>query len=148
MESESDDNLSNRDRKAMTADRLSAALQRLVTGTPVHPENIAARNLFTVSALSRESGVARNAIYTNHRAFIRRLIELSEKSEKGLPTEQQNEDLELRCDRLTTDNANLLKRAMAAERRAQWLEKRCASLLREKDAAARITVHPNCKEVS
>ena len=95
--------------------KLRDALDRLVKGTPRDGSLQERRYQLSVASLAREAGVARNAIYTNHRAMI-----------EVLKTEQR---------RLVTENAALLKRAIeAAAARHQRQNDR---LLKERDSAQR-----------
>ena len=50
--------------------KLRDALDRLVKGTPRDGSLQERRYPLSVASLAREAGVARNAIYTNHRAMI------------------------------------------------------------------------------
>ncbi len=57
-------------RMQATAEKLRAALDRLVRGTPDRPASRNSVHRLTVAALAREAGVARNAIYANHRGIL------------------------------------------------------------------------------
>ena len=132
-------------RKDQADAKLRAGLHRLVTGAPVHPANQGISRPFTVSALSREAGVARNAIYTSHRAFIDQLTELAAgkiKAVSDIHDDTDRRELETRISRFATDNAVLLKRALDAERRVEQLERRCASLLKQRDTRLSVTTLP------
>lgn len=132
-------------RKDQADAKLRAGLHRLVTGVPVHPANQGISRPFTVAALSREAGVARNAIYTSHREFLDQLTDLAAGKTTAVSDTHDDRDrreLETRISRLATDNATLLKRALDAERRAERLERRCASLLKQRDTRMSLTTLP------
>ena len=64
-------------RMRATDDKLGAALDRLVREAPERLASTHPGRRFTVAALAREAGVARNAIYTDHREVpSRRWLEL------------------------------------------------------------------------
>lgn len=132
-------------RKDQADAKLRAGLHRLVTGAPVHPANQRTSRPFTVAALSREAGVARNAIYTSHRAILDQLKELAIGKTKVVSDTHaaaDKQELETRLSRLATDNAILLKRALEAERRVERLERRYASLLKQRDTHLSVTTLP------
>lgn len=133
-------------RKDQVEAKLRAAIHRLAIGAPVHPANKRATRPFTVAALSREAGVARNAIYTSHRGCLEELRQLAAggtaSTKHGLK-DTDRQALETRIRRLATDNAVLLKRALDAERRAERLERRCAALLKQRDNQLAVTRLPS-----
>lgn len=132
-----------RSHKDHTEHKLTAALHRLAVGTALHPKNVAASRQFTVAALSREAGVSRNAIYTNYRTFLDQLAKLVAGADSGVgggSAAPRDDEQTERLLRLATENAGLLKRAIEAERRAERLEGRCASLLRQRNAAESVSV--------
>lgn len=57
-------------RRQETHRKLRDALDRLIKGTPQHGSLQDRRYTLSVASLAREAGVARNAIYTNHRSMI------------------------------------------------------------------------------
>lgn len=145
MTDSSKNNKRQTSRKDQADAKLRAGLHRLVTGAPVHPANQRISRPFTVAALSREAGVARNAIYTSHREFLYQLTDLAAGKTKAISDIHDDTDrreLETRISRLATDNAVLLKRALDAERRAERLERRCASLLKQHDSRLSVTTLP------
>ncbi|MDE1918582.1 MAG: hypothetical protein KGJ57_21300 [Sphingomonadales bacterium] len=115
-------------RRANTAARLKAALDRLV----------AAGAKLTVAELAREAGVGRNAIYVNHRTIIAELIAVASRrdtkarpSRNGLSqTDWRAEvaDLKEQLRATATENALLLKRALDAEQAMARAERRQALL--------------------
>lgn len=115
-------------RREQTAQRLRDALHRLATGTAIHPSNKGRKPPFSVSALAREAGVARNAVYTNHRFAIDALSGLTRPQ-----NEPDHSHQTMAIQKLATENAILLKRAIDAEKRADRLERRCAALLKRHD---------------
>jgi len=132
-------------RKDQADAKLHAGLHRLTTGAALHPANQGISRLFTVAALSREAGVARNAIYTSHREFLDQLTDLAAgktRAVSNIHDETNRRELETRISRLATDNAVLLKRALDAERRVERLGRRCASLLKQRDTRLSVTTLP------
>jgi len=134
-------------RMRATADKLRAALDRLVCGTPERPPSRHSAHRLTVAALAREAGVARNAIYTNHRDI---LDELGQAQRRGTvhdrldSTEQKIaeqraviDDMQIQIRQLATENAGLLRRAVEAERLTESADRRSAQLTRQIDALRR-----------
>jgi hypothetical protein len=128
---------------AQTHRKLREALDRLIQGSPgAAPRS--ERDRFSVARLAREAGVARNAIYTNHRAIIDALrqAEAQQQVPHRLDTWQDKlaqqraviDTLTMQQRRLATENAALLKRAMQAESTAARYQKLNARLLQERDA--------------
>jgi hypothetical protein len=127
-----------------TAEKLRAALDRLVRGTPDRPASL---HPLTVAALAREAGVARNAIYTNHRGVLDELAQA--RMRKTVPdhldsTEQKITkqravvvDMQIQIRQLATENAGLLRRAVEAELLAERADRRSAQLTRQIDALRR-----------
>jgi hypothetical protein len=102
-------------RMQATADKLGAALDRLARGEPKRLASTRPGHRLTVAALAREAGVARNAIYTNHRDI---LDDLARARKRGaIPnrlgsTEQKVaeqrvaiDDMQLQIRQLVTENA-------------------------------------------
>jgi hypothetical protein len=128
-------------RRQATALRLSAALARLVNGTPCHPSLKGQSYRLSVTVLAREAGIGRNAIYTNHRNLIDELTQAATNltnsrqagsSQDNLATlRAMHDELKGQNRRLATENAALLKRALDAEARAARLERRVAQLTQE-----------------
>jgi hypothetical protein len=134
-------------RMRATAEKLRAALDRLVCGTPERPASRHSAHRLTVAALAREAGVARNAIYTNHRDI---LDELGQAQRRGTvhdrldSTEQKIaeqraviDDMQIQIRQLATENAGLLRRAVEAERLTESADRRSAQLTRQIDALRR-----------
>lgn len=130
-------------RRAIEA-RLRDALERLVQGRPAHATNQNGNRL-TVAALAREAGVGRNAIYTNHRAFLEMLAAAAVGS-SAPPTSWQDKIDELHSliramkaaeRRQITQNAQLLARARDAEAQADRHRRHNARLIAERDTALR-----------
>jgi hypothetical protein len=69
-------------RMQATAEKLHAALDRLVTGSDGSP--MADRRL-TVAALAREARVGRNAIYANHRDILDKLTRVRQRQRVPSP---------------------------------------------------------------
>jgi hypothetical protein len=130
-----------------TAEKLRAALDRLVRGTPDRPASRNSVHPLTVAALAREAGVARNAIYTNHRGVLDELAQA--RVRKTVPdhldsTEQKIakqravvDDMQFQIRQLATENAGLLRRAVEAELLAERADRRSAQLTRQIDALRR-----------
>jgi len=125
--------------------RLRDALERLVQGRPVHPRHQNGYRL-TVAVLAREAGVGRNAIYTNHRAFLDALTTAAALGTSKPPANWQDKIDELHAiirtmkqeeRRMISENAALLQRARAAEADAERYRQRHARLVAERDAALR-----------
>lgn len=125
--------------------KLRDALDRLIKGTP-HSDSVRAhRNLLSVASLAREAGVARNAIYVNHRAMIDALRHAA--TQRVVPSKLESwEDklaqqravidvLRTEQRRLVTENASLLKRALDAEAEAGRLQRQYSRMLKERDKA-------------
>jgi hypothetical protein len=133
-----------------TAGKLRAALDRLVRGTPERPVSQHSADRLTVAALAREAGVARNAIYTNHRGILDELAQA--RSHETVPdhlnsTKQRIakhraavHDMQVQIRQLATENAGLLHRAVEAERLAERADRRSAQLTRQIEALRRPTV--------
>lgn len=127
-----------------TAEKLRAALDRLVCGSDESP--MIERQL-TVAALAREARVGRNAIYANHRDILDELIRARQRQrppdrtviDKDKITEQRSviEDMQQQIRQLATENAGLMRRAIEAEHRADRAERRCAQLTKEVDTLRR-----------
>lgn len=127
--------------------KLRDALDRLVKGTPRDASLQARRYGISVASLAREAGVARNAIYTNHRAMIDALRQAAQR--RVVPSRLESwEDklaqqravidvLKTEQRRLVTQNAGLLKRAIDAEAAAARHQRQNASLVKERDAVHR-----------
>jgi hypothetical protein len=127
--------------------KLRDALDRLVKGTPRDASLQERRYALSVASLAREAGVARNAIYTNHRAMIDALRQAAQ--QRVVPSKLENwEDklaqqravidvLKTEQRRLVTENAALLKRAIDAEVAAARHQRQNARLLKERDEAHR-----------
>jgi hypothetical protein len=137
-------------RMRATAEKLRAALDRLVRGTPERLASRHSAHRLTVAELAREAGVARNAIYTNHRDI---LDELGQARRRGtvpdrLDTTEQKiaeqraaiDDMQIQVRQLATENAALLRRAVEAERLADRVDRRNADLTRQIDALRRPAV--------
>jgi len=130
-------------RRKATAAKLQSALERLL-------ESPAQR--LTVATLARKAGVARNAIYANHRDYLEALASLQAArmaSTASEPPQDRRRDqaatiAELAEDRrkLASQNAGLLKRTMDADARAERLETENARLLRELAKLRRPVVLP------
>ena len=130
-----------------TARKLRDALDRLVKGTPRDASLQERRYQLSVASLAREAGVARNAIYTNHRAMIDALRQAAQ--QRVVPSKLESwEDklaqqravidvLKTEQRRLVTENAALLKRAIDAEVAAARHQRQNARLLKERDDAHR-----------
>ena len=130
-----------------TARKLRDALDRLVKGTPRDASLQERRYQLSVASLAREAGVARNAIYTNHRAMIDALRHAAQ--QRVVPTRLESwgdklaqqraviEVLKTEQRRLVTENAALLKRAIEAEAAAARHQRQNDRLLKERDAAHR-----------
>lgn len=134
-------------RMQATTDKLAAALDRLVRGAPERLASTHPGPRLTVAALAREAGVARNAIYTNHRNILDDLARAQKRgvvpdrlgSVEQKVTEQRAaiKDMELQIRQLVTENAGLLRRAVEAERLAERADRRNAQLTRQIDALRR-----------
>ena len=119
-------------RRKATAAKLQSALERLL-------ESPAQR--LTVATLARKAGVARNAIYANHRDYLEALASLQAarmaRAASEPPQDRRRDQAaaiaELVEDRrkLASQNAGLLKRTLDAEARAERLESENTRLLRE-----------------
>ncbi len=123
-----------------TAEKLRAALDRLVCGSDESP--MIQRQL-TVAALAREARVGRNAIYANHRDILDELTHVRQQrrapSRIAAITKKVAEQriavdiMQGQLRQLATENAGLLRRATEAERRADRAEHRIAQLTKELD---------------
>lgn len=140
-------------RLQQTLARLNAAFERLRKGCPVHPLHQRGYTL-TVATLARESGVARNTIYTNHRAIIDDLHAILGDPIKPVTTWQDKLDelhghirtMKQEQRRLVSENALLLQRALTAEAEAHRHQRHNARLIAERDTALRAvsaTVKPH-----
>jgi hypothetical protein len=137
-------------RMQATAGKLRAALDRLVRGTPERPVSQHSAHRLTVAALAREAGVARNAIYTNHRDILDELAQarshetvpdrLNSTKQKRAKQRAVVDDMQIQIRQLATENAGLLCRAVEAERMAERADRRSAQLTRQIDALRRPTV--------
>ncbi len=91
----------------------------------------------TAAALARLAGISRNTLYANHRVVLDDLRELClpRASLPDRPTPQSVEPtlpaVKAQLIAVTTQNAGLLQRALAAEQRADQLESRNAQLVRQ-----------------
>jgi hypothetical protein len=137
-------------RMRATAEKLRAALDRLVCGTPERLASRPSAHRLTVAALAREAGVARNTIYTNHRGI---LDEFGQARRRGtIPDHRDStdqkiaeqraaiDDMQIQIRQLVTENAGLLRRAVEAERLAESADRRSAHLTRQIDALRRPAV--------
>ena len=127
--------------------KLRDALDRLIKGTPREASSQERRYALSVASLAREAGVARNAIYTNHRAMIDALRQAAQ--QRVVPSKLEGwEDklaqqravidvLKTEQRRLVTENAALLRRAIDAEVAAARHQRQNARLLKERDDAHR-----------
>lgn len=117
-------------RHAQTKARLREALQKL-SADPVQP--------LTAAALAREAGIGRNALYTGHadvlgelRTLAAQLAAASKVSRRDREADgEEIRRLEKDKQKLATQNAGLLRRALDAEERLKRSEDRNAQLLRE-----------------
>jgi AcrR family transcriptional regulator len=142
--------LTPHDRRRATAEKLRAALDRLVRGTPERAASQHSAHRLTVAALAREAGVARNAIYTNHRDILDELVQARRRgtvADRLDSTEQKIaeqravfDDMQIQIRQLATENAGLLRRAVEAERLAESADRRTAQLTRQIDALRRPVV--------
>ncbi|AXJ97489.1 hypothetical protein AX777_25590 [Sphingobium yanoikuyae] len=131
-------------RRQQTQVRLNAAFERLRKGCPVHPLHQRGYTL-TVATLARESGVARNTIYTNHRDIIDDLHAILGDPIKPVTTWQDKLDelhglirtMKQEQRRLVSENALLLQRALTAEAEAHRHQRHNARLIAERDTALR-----------
>jgi hypothetical protein len=127
--------------------KLRDALNRLVNGAPRNAALQERCHQFSVANLAREAGVARNAIYTNHRDIIEALRHAAQ--QRVVPSKLENwedklaqqraviEILKMEQRRLATENAALLARAIEAEIIAVRHQRQNARLLKERDEACR-----------
>lgn len=140
--------LNRYEKRVQETDRkLRDALDRLVKGTPCHESLQERRYRLSVAGLAREAGVARNAIYTNHRAMIDALRQ--EAQQRVVPSKLESwEDklaqqravidvLKTEQRRLVTENAGLLKRAIDAEAHAARHQRQNARLLEQQERGTR-----------
>ncbi|WP_073664740.1 hypothetical protein [Pseudomonas aeruginosa] len=130
-------------RRQETDRKLRDALDRLIKGTPRDASLKHRSDQLSVASLAREAGVARNAIYTNHRATIDALRRAAQ--QRVVPSKLERwEDklaeqrvvidvLKIEQRRLVTDNAALLKRAIDAETAAARHQRQNDRLLKERD---------------
>ena len=134
-------------RRQETDRKLRDALDRMIKGTPRDASLQQRSYQLSVASLAREAGVARNAIYTNHRAMIDVLRQAAQ--QRVVPSKLESwEDklaqqravidvLKTEQRRLVTENAALLKRAIDAETAAARHERQNVRLLKERDDARR-----------
>lgn len=134
-------------RRQETDRKLRDALDRMVKGTPRDASLQQRRYQLSVASLAREAGVARNAIYTNHRSMINALRQAAQ--QRVVPSKLESwedklaeqraviEVLKTEQRRLVTENAALLKRAIDAETTAARHERQNVRLLKERDDARR-----------
>ncbi|RWA88160.1 MAG: hypothetical protein EOQ31_21650 [Mesorhizobium sp.] len=117
-------------RHARTKARLRDALLGL-SADPSRP--------LTAAALAREAGVGRNAIYVGHADILGELRDLAARRAAGPEARRRDEQadrdkvraLEQALDKLATQNAGLLRRALEAEELWKRSEERNAQLSRE-----------------
>ena len=134
-------------RRQETDRKLRDALDRMIKGTP-HDASLQQRSYtLGVASLAREADVARNAIYTNHRAMIDALRQAAQ--QRVVPSKLESwedklaeqraviEVLKTEQRRLATENAALLKRAIDAETAAARHQRQNDRLLKERGAAHR-----------
>ena len=136
-------------RRQETDRKLRDALDRMIKGTPRDASLQQRSYTLSVASLAREAGVARNAIYTNHRVMI---DALRQAAQRVVPSKLESwgdklaeqraviEVLKTEQRRLATENAALLKRAIDAETAAARHERQNDRLLKERDAAHRPVV--------
>lgn len=134
-------------RRQETDRKLRDALDRMIKGTPRDASLQQRSCQLSVASLAREAGVARNAIYTNHRAMIDALRQAAQ--QRVVPSKLESwgdklaeqraviEVLKTEQRRLATENAALLKRAIDAETAAARHERQNVRLLKERDDARR-----------
>ncbi|BCH20019.1 hypothetical protein [Mesorhizobium sp. L-2-11] len=146
----------HKQRLRKTETRLNDALDRLRKGCPIHPLHKHGYTL-TVAALAREAGVARNAIYTNHRAIIDDLHAIIGDPVKPITTWQDKLDelhgliriMKQEQRQLISENALLLQRALAAEAAADRHRRHNARLIAERDTALRaVPIDPRHKRTA
>jgi len=130
-------------RRQETHRKLRDALDRLIKGTPQHGSLKDQRYTLSVASLAREAGVARNAIYTNHRSMIDALRQAAQ--QRVVPSKLESwedklaqrraviEVLKTEQRRLATENAALLKRTIDAETAAARHQRQNARLLAQSD---------------
>ncbi|CAN5783481.1 hypothetical protein BH11PSE8_BH11PSE8_16140 [soil metagenome] len=134
-------------RRQETDRKLRDALDRMIKGTPRDASLLQRSYPLSVASLAREAGVARNAIYTNHRAMIDALRQAVQ--QRVVPSKLEGwgdklaeqraviEVLKTEQRRLVTENAALLKRAIDAETTTARHERQNVRLLKERDDARR-----------
>ena len=130
-------------RRLGTEQRLRAALQRLVSGTPNHRSLRGRTYRLSVSTLAREARVSRNTIYANHRSILEELKSNHPTTTRVRPTPKKRiaelgamiEQVQLQKRQLATENATLLKRAIDAETMLDRIRNQNARLLKERAAA-------------
>jgi hypothetical protein len=125
-------------RRASTEARLRAAVEKLEQS---------GRAPISVSALARESGVSRAAIYNNHRTILAALNCRPPRDANAPPPRASKEPSALAVTELAADlqklageNALLLKRALDAEQQVTRLSRRIAELLRTMNGAQGVSV--------
>ena len=134
-------------RRGAVADKLRAALDRLVHGVPDPGIGSQRVQRLTVAALAREAGIGRNAVYTNHRDILEDLAKarglrpatdhIGGMEEKIAEQRAIIADMQRQLGQLATENAGLLRRAVEAERSAERTDRRIAQLTQEIDAHRR-----------
>lgn len=109
-------------RRQRSEERLREALGHLIAGAGQGAEP-ASRDALSVAALSRASGIGRNAIYSNHRFALDELAR-ARAAAAGKAAARRDRLAELRTEidrlgldksRLATENAGLLVRVLDAE---------------------------------
>ncbi|MCJ2877512.1 hypothetical protein JUM41_25035 [Rhizobium pusense] len=135
-------------RMEATAGKLRAALDRLLQEGG--QRSIVPTSRLTVAALAREAGVARNAIYSNHRDILDDLNQARRRhthTDQGRRVEDKiseqrsmMDEMQAKIRQLVTENAGLMRRAIEAERRADRAERRSALLTKEVDTLRRPTL--------
>lgn len=130
-------------RRQDSATQLREALDRLIDGRPTHAAHQRGYRL-TVAALARESGIGRNAIYTNHRALLDALTAATATPPPAATWQDRLDELQaiigvmkLAERQQITQNAQLLARARTAEAEADRLRRHNARLIAERDTALR-----------
>jgi len=142
-------------RRQDSATKLRDALDRLIDGRPTHPAHQRGYRL-TVAALARESGIGRNAIYTNHRALLDALTVAAATPAPAATWQDKVDELRESLREMKqaerqqiTQNAQLLARARTAEAEADRLRRHNARLIAERDTALRaVSLVPRLTEDS
>jgi hypothetical protein len=112
-------------RHAATEEALRQAWERLRVGVPTHPDLVAGDWQLSVSVVCLEAGCSRNALYAGHtelldeiRSHIRRSRRTEAKTERNHKRSRLETDFaacRAERQRLISENAALLLRAMTAE---------------------------------